>query len=236
MAQTAAQARLIARDISELDDRLGIPLKRMMRDRPGFAYLNSGYRPDWYQAVLFADAVMKYGSEAKARKWVAPPGRSSHNHRFAADLGYRSDADKAWAHENCGRYGLRYPMSYEDWHIEPVSKTGPVAPDPNPDEEDDVPLTDADVEKVADKAAGKVVAALAALHEDHVLLLQGGPTHVGTRQLLDAIQALPPAVQTIVQDQVRVILRGQDSKGKPTGHPYNLLAIARKLGVSGLPK
>lgn len=78
--------------------------------------ITSGYRSPERQAELFAAAVKKYGSEAAARKWVAPPGKSRHGMGIAADLG----GDLAWAHKNAQRFGLYFPMSWENWHIEPL--------------------------------------------------------------------------------------------------------------------
>lgn len=80
--------------------------------------VSSGYRSEDRQAQLWADAVKKYGSEAEARKWVAPPGRSQHNHGNAADLKYLSTAAKEWVRANASRYGLAFPLSNEDWHVE----------------------------------------------------------------------------------------------------------------------
>lgn len=96
----------------------------------------SAFRSPERQAQLFSQAVAKYGSEAAARKWVAPPGRSRHNHGDAVDLTFGSkgtpayDAARAWAHENAAKYGLAFPMGHEPWHIEPVgarAKTLPAA-------------------------------------------------------------------------------------------------------------
>ena len=64
--------------------------------------------------------MKKYGSAAKARKWVAPPGKSQHNHGNAADLRYANDAARKWAHENAARFGLHFRMGNEPWHIEPI--------------------------------------------------------------------------------------------------------------------
>lgn len=93
--------------------------------------IGSGYRSEQRQAELWADAVKKYGSEAEARKWVAPPGSSQHNHGNAVDIwwnGKRLDdapADvRQWVHEHAGDYGLRFPMSWESWHIEPQNARG----------------------------------------------------------------------------------------------------------------
>src|SRR5690606_34774935 len=67
---------------------------------------------------LWEQALQKYGSPEKARKWVAPPGRSFHNHGTAADLKFLNDAAKAWVHQNAGQFGLAFPLANEPWHIE----------------------------------------------------------------------------------------------------------------------
>lgn len=77
-------------------------------------HLNSAYRPDWYQTMLFMAAVRKYGSEAAARKWVAPPGRSRHRFkdwRGAADASSGASLDAASSK-------LTRPMSWEPWHVQ----------------------------------------------------------------------------------------------------------------------
>src|SRR5215471_14765346 len=92
--------------------------------------INSGYRSPERQAQLYAQAVAKYGAGG-ARKWVAPPGHSEHNRGDAADLGFGSDAARQWVHANAAKYGLKFPMGHEPWHIEasetrggPAFKTG----------------------------------------------------------------------------------------------------------------
>jgi len=82
----------------------------------GRIWINSGYRSVERQQQLFNAAVDKYGSEEAARKWVAPPGSSNHNFGLAADLG----GDMELAHQLAPQFGLVFPMSWEDWHIEPV--------------------------------------------------------------------------------------------------------------------
>lgn len=84
----------------------------------------SGYRSNERQAQLYQQALAKYGSEAAARKWVAPPGRSQHNHGNAADLRYFNPAAMTWAHQNAGRFGLSFPLKHENWHIELASARG----------------------------------------------------------------------------------------------------------------
>jgi len=82
--------------------------------------ISSGYRTPARQKMLWDQAVAKYGSPEAARKHVAPPGSSAHNHGFAADLAYGNDAAKQWVHENAGRFGLGFRLGHEDWHIEPA--------------------------------------------------------------------------------------------------------------------
>lgn len=82
--------------------------------------IGSGYRSPERQAELWRQAVAKYGSEDRARKWVAPPGRSAHNQGFAADLSYPSDEARQWALANAGEHGLQFRMAHEPWHVEPA--------------------------------------------------------------------------------------------------------------------
>ena len=86
--------------------------------------IKSGYRSPAHQAELYARAVQKYGSPQAARKWVAPPGHSQHNRGFAVDLSYGSPEAERAAHQLAAQYGLTFPMSYENWHIEPVGARG----------------------------------------------------------------------------------------------------------------
>ncbi len=89
----------------------------------------SGFRSPERQAQLWQDALTKYGSPEKARKWVAPPGRSNHNYGHAVDLKYLDPSATTWAHENAGRFGLAFPLSNENWHIELAGRRGG-KPDP----------------------------------------------------------------------------------------------------------
>ncbi len=90
--------------------------------------LKSGRRTTERQAQLYQEALAKYGSEAEARKWVAPPGRSRHDKGDAYDLGYGSPAAREWVHANAGRFGLAFPLANEDWHIELATARGGGAP------------------------------------------------------------------------------------------------------------
>jgi secretion/DNA translocation related TadE-like protein len=52
---------------------------------------------------------------------AAPPGSSNHEVGLAADLGYPSnDAERA-AHALAPSCGLRFPVPYEPWHVEPIA-------------------------------------------------------------------------------------------------------------------
>lgn len=91
--------------------------------------VGSGFRDSARQAQLFKEAVEKYGSEAEARKHVAPPGHSMHERGLAADLtedGHLirkgSPADE-WIAQHGKDYGIVRPMSYEPWHVQPQSTT-----------------------------------------------------------------------------------------------------------------
>jgi hypothetical protein len=90
------------------------------------------------QAELFAAAVKKYGSEAAARKWVAPPGRSKHNSGMAVDFADASGSmlrdpnsrEAQWIAANAARFGLDVPMSWEPWQVELAGSRGGAAPAP----------------------------------------------------------------------------------------------------------
>ena len=86
--------------------------------------IGSAFRSEARQAELWDQALKKYGSEAEARKWVAPPGKSNHNHGRAADLKFASDDVKNWVHQNAGNYGLAFPLANEPWHIEDSGARG----------------------------------------------------------------------------------------------------------------
>jgi LAS superfamily LD-carboxypeptidase LdcB len=103
-----------------LDPNFNAAVQRMMKDAPGSIKINSGYRSVERQAQLWAEALKKYGSPERARKWVAPPGKSNHGRGIAMDLGYANPQVKAWVHANAKNYGLHFPLGHEPWHIEPI--------------------------------------------------------------------------------------------------------------------
>ena len=79
-------------------------------------FVDSGWRSRAYQAQLLQQAILKYGSEAEAARWVATPNTSAHVSGDAVDIG-RSDA-AAWLSEHGADYGLCQIYGNEPWHYE----------------------------------------------------------------------------------------------------------------------
>lgn len=91
--------------------------------------ITSGYRSSATQRRLFEAAVRRYGSESAARRWVAPPGGSSHQTGRTVDLnlGLSNDSRNVpalratmayrWLVCNAHRFGFT-PYSAEPWHWE----------------------------------------------------------------------------------------------------------------------
>ncbi|MBB4955526.1 uncharacterized protein (DUF2384 family) [Agrobacterium vitis] len=105
-------------------EKLAKMIASMPDDMKGTVTINSGFRDIARQQELWLEALKKYGSPEEARKWVAPPGKSQHNKGNAADLGYGSDAARQWVHQNAGSFGLTFPLSNENWHIEDADARG----------------------------------------------------------------------------------------------------------------
>lgn len=79
-------------------------------------FVNSGWRSPEYQEQLLHEAVLKYGSEEEASRWVATPTTSAHVSGDAVDIG-PFDAT-AWLSEHGAKYGLCQIYSNEPWHYE----------------------------------------------------------------------------------------------------------------------
>jgi LAS superfamily LD-carboxypeptidase LdcB len=87
----------------------------------------SGYRSTKRQQELWEQALKKYGTPEKARKWVAPPGKSVHQTGRAIDfyIGGKNSSQNAdslrklpaykWLVQNASRFGF-YPYKREPWH------------------------------------------------------------------------------------------------------------------------
>ena len=76
----------------------------------------SGWRSVQRQAQMYDDYIHHRKGQARA----APPGKSNHNFGLAFDLIY-GPGGEAWAHKNAARFGLRFPMADEGWHVEPIA-------------------------------------------------------------------------------------------------------------------
>ena len=83
----------------------------------------SGWRSPEQQAAMY-NAWLKGEYDAPR---VASAEKSNHPKGLAFDLVY-GPGGEAWAHANAARFGLRFPMDDEGWHVEPINidalKTG----------------------------------------------------------------------------------------------------------------
>lgn len=131
-AQGGAAAR--PDSFTGLADPFSQALMAMLQNAPEDVQIGitSAYRSPETQQRLWEEALAKYGSESEARKWVAPPGKSQHNHGHAADLKYLSPAAQEWVHQNAGQYGLAFPLSNEPWHVELATARGQGGQAPSP--------------------------------------------------------------------------------------------------------
>jgi D-alanyl-D-alanine carboxypeptidase len=78
--------------------------------------VDSGWRSRDYQKQMLREAILKYGSEAQAARWVAAPNASAHVSGNAVDVG-PADAT-AWLSAHGAEYGLCQIYSNEPWHYE----------------------------------------------------------------------------------------------------------------------
>ncbi|MGM7667677.1 M15 family metallopeptidase [Microbacterium sp. A93] len=79
-------------------------------------WVNSGWRSQALQAQLLREAVVTYGSEEEAARWVAKPETSSHVTGEAVDIGPLRALD--WLAQHGANYGLCQTYSNESWHYE----------------------------------------------------------------------------------------------------------------------
>lgn len=143
------------KDASHIDgmkDGFSVKISRLFEAAPAGIReklgIFSGARSVERQTQLWEEAKKKYGSAGEARKWVAPPPGvegstgSRHNHGDAADLSFNGEslsrAPKEvvdWLHSNAGQFGLKFPLSNENWHIEDDSTRGGGGSSPQVDPE-----------------------------------------------------------------------------------------------------
>ena len=105
--------------VGNLDPALLRALRRAATDaaddRVEFV-VNSGWRSPEYQEQILRAAVLKYGSEKKAARWVGTPTTSAHVLGDAVDIG--PSAATVWLSRHGARYGLCQIYRNEPWHYE----------------------------------------------------------------------------------------------------------------------
>jgi zinc D-Ala-D-Ala carboxypeptidase len=105
--------------VAKLDSALLGALRKAATDAAddGVEFVvDSGWRSPAYQEQLLHEAVLKYGSEAEAARWVATPSTSAHVSGDAVDIGPSGAA--AWLSEHGAEYGLCQIYRNEPWHYE----------------------------------------------------------------------------------------------------------------------
>jgi LAS superfamily LD-carboxypeptidase LdcB len=105
--------------VAKLDPALLSALRQAASDAADAGvvlFVESGWRSAQYQEELFRQAVMAYGSEEEAARWVATTDTSAHVSGVAVDIG-NSDA-MAWLAEYGAAYGLCQIYTNEPWHFE----------------------------------------------------------------------------------------------------------------------
>lgn len=94
-------------------------LQAFLAAAPSGLGIASGTRTRAQQQKLY-DAWVAGG---KTGPVVAKPGTSKHETGQAVDLSFATPAAKAWAHANAAAFGLTFPVTGEDWHIEATKTT-----------------------------------------------------------------------------------------------------------------
>jgi len=105
--------------VAKLDPALLGALRQAATDaaHDGFAFVvNSGWRSPAYEDQLRREAIVKYGSEDAAARWVATGSTSAHVSGDAVDIG--PSAAAAWLSEHGAAYGLCQIYGNESWHYE----------------------------------------------------------------------------------------------------------------------
>lgn len=125
-----------AGDTLNLDDSFADNLHALIQDAPESVRkglgIGSGYRSNERQKELFENSDKTGRMVAFPAGYQKPDGSvakgSNHLHGRAVDLTYNGQRlDRApkevrdWVHDNAAAYGLRFPMTYEPWHIEPAA-------------------------------------------------------------------------------------------------------------------
>ena len=79
-------------------------------------FVVSGWRSWEHQEQLLRQAVVEYGSEEEAARWVATPETSAHVSGDAVDI--EPSEGTAWLSAHGAEYGLCQIYRNEPWHYE----------------------------------------------------------------------------------------------------------------------
>jgi LAS superfamily LD-carboxypeptidase LdcB len=173
----------------------------------------SGYRSPERQTQLWNQALAKYGSPEAARKWVAPPGRSQHNHGNAADLKYLAPEALQWAHANAGKFGLAFPLKNENWHVELAgARGGGHHPGDGHNHGSPVAPTMANMKTGAFDPVGEVVAAAGAPQASALASLFANPTGMPAAGIPTAPGTLGGLALMFAQQQAERQKRREDEQ------------------------
>jgi LAS superfamily LD-carboxypeptidase LdcB len=103
LTPTLRDALVRANDAAEADRAIEITLV-------------DGWRSERYQQYLFGQAVVKYGSEQEASRWVKRGNQSQHQLGKAVDVATADAMD--WLSRFGAKYGLCQVYANEAWHFE----------------------------------------------------------------------------------------------------------------------
>lgn len=149
------------RELADLHPDLRERVRALITDSPYRITITSAWRSRAEQQRLYDGWKQRLPGFNPAN----PPGRSKHEKTLngqpaseAADLAFSSAQALAWAHERAPEYRLCFPIPRESWHVE--ASTALTIP------EDDMALTDEDVQRVADAVYAKT-------NGDAVAILRG---------------------------------------------------------------
>lgn len=120
--------------VSRMDADLLHAVQRAARDAEADGIrivVTGGWRSRAYQQHLFDLAVVKYGSEQEAHRYVGTPETSHHVTGHAVDIG-PTDADD-WLSRHGADYGLYQTYANEMWHFELSTAPGGARPLMKPD-------------------------------------------------------------------------------------------------------
>jgi zinc D-Ala-D-Ala carboxypeptidase len=120
--------------LRKMDPELLQAVQRAAEDARGKGVelkVTSGWRSKDYQQRLLDEGVEKYGSLAKARRFVNTPEKSAHVSGKAVDIGPTNAAD--WVIQHGSDYGLCQAYANEMWHFELLTTPGTDCPAPRGD-------------------------------------------------------------------------------------------------------